>query len=118
MPQRSFNLTFDIPANGFINDLITAAGINAYFGMASNMTIYANGNAVGLTWNINYDDGQSSTGVVPNGSTLGVASTANQVKTNEDFQLQFAIPAGNKLLLNVQNSTGAIIGFNARVVVT
>lgn len=118
MPQRSFTVRYTIPANGFVNDIITAMGINSYFGTASNLTLYANGDASGLTWNMNWDDGQSSIGIVPNGSALGVASTAGKVKTNEDFQIQFAIPAGVKLLLNAQNPTAGAINLNALIVIT
>jgi hypothetical protein len=116
--MRSLQVAYSIPAGGQVNDVLTAAGINGYFGAAANITMYQNGDAAGLTINSNWDDGQDSKGLIPNGSAVGVASTAGKVKTNEDFFMQFAIPAGVKLLLNVQNPTGAPITYNAQLVIT
>lgn len=116
--SRSFQVAVSIPAGGSVNDILTAAGINGYFGTAANVTHYQNGDAVGLLVNANWDDGQSSAGLIPNGSAVGVASTVGKVKTNEDFFMQYAIPAGVKLLINVQNPTGAAFNYNAQLVVT
>jgi hypothetical protein len=116
--MRSFQVRTSIPLGGFVNDILSAAGINGYFGTAANITMYQNGDAVGLIVNGNWDDGQDSKGIIPNGSAVGVASTSGKVKTNEDFFIQFAIPAGVKLLINVQNPTGAAIDYNAQFVVT
>lgn len=116
--SRSFQLQVSIPLGGAVNDIITAAGINAQFGVASNVTLYANGDATGLLMNVNWDDGQRSEGLIPNGSAVGVASTAGKIKTNEDFISQFPVPAGVKLLMNVQNPTGAAITFNALFIIT
>jgi hypothetical protein len=111
---RTFNIRQSIPAGGFTNDVINAQGINNFFGKASQVTMYFNGDASGMTLNANWDDGETSTGVVPNGSTVPIASTPGKIKTNEDYSIQFAIPSGCKLLVNVQNPTGAAIFFNAQ----
>lgn len=116
--MRSFELHFSIPAGGAVNDLITASGINAQFAEASNVTIYQNGDSTGLLSNLSFDTGSSSTGIIPNGSAVGAASTAGKIKTNEDFVSQFAVPAGVRLILNVQNPTGAPIPYNALLVIT
>jgi hypothetical protein len=112
---RTFNIRFAIPLGGFVNDVIAAQGINNFFGKASNITLYLNGDASGMTVNANYDDGESSVGVIPNGSAVPIASTPGKIKTNEDYSIQFAVPSGCKLLLNVQNPTGGNIFFNAQL---
>lgn len=110
--MKSIPVVRQIPLGGAVNDLLTAAGFNAQFGRASNITMYANGDAAGLTMNMSWDDGSGGETILPNGSAVGVASTVGKIKTNEDFVIQFAVPAGVRLLLNVQNPTGGNINFN------
>jgi hypothetical protein len=45
--MRSFQVSQSVAANSTVNDIFTAAGINAFFGEASGITYYANGNAIG-----------------------------------------------------------------------
>lgn len=116
--SRSFQIQILVPTGGSVNDIITASGINAQFGVASNVTLYANADAVGLLMNANWDDGQRSEGLIPNGSAVGIASTIGKIKTNEDFVAQFPVPAGVKLLVNVQNPTSDPVVFNAQFIVT
>lgn len=116
--MRSFELHPSIPAGASTNDVITASGINAQFSEASNVTLYQNGDSAGLLSNLSFDTGSSSTGIIPSGSSVGVASTVGKIKTNEDFVTQFAVPAGVKLVLNVQNPTGGNINYNALLVIT
>lgn len=114
--MKSVPLVATIPLLGSTNDVLTAGGFNAQFGRASNITMYANGDAAGLTMNMSWDDGSGGETILPNGSAVGVASTVGKIKTNEDFVIQFAVPAGVRLLLNVQNPTAGAINFNALLV--
>jgi hypothetical protein len=104
---------FSVAANVTTNDVITAAGYNAYFGAAAKITFYGGADAVGMQHALFSDDGQLMTGIVPPGSGLGTLSTAGKVKTNEDFIHMFAISSGSKLLWNLTNTTGAPIKSNA-----
>lgn len=116
--MRSFQVSVSVPANNTVKDAITAAGFNAYFGQAANVTFYSNAAAAGLTEDMNADDGQEAAIKIPTGSTVGVASTVGKIKTNEDFVTQFAIASGFKLLWNLQNSTGAAIIAQGLFVIT
>lgn len=116
--MRSFQVRVSIGIGATVNDLITAAGINAYFGGAANITFYANADAPGLTHRVSHDDGQNESTVIPSGAFVGAASTPGKVKTNEDFVVQFAVPGGAKLLVSASNPTGAAVNYNALVVVT
>lgn len=89
-----------------------------YWGKAGVLTIYANADAVGLLWNLNINDGQTNTSVVPQGSGLGAASTVGKIKTNEDFVGQFAIPAGVQLMLPITNPTAGNINANFLFAIT
>jgi hypothetical protein len=66
---------------------------------------------------LNVDDGVSGTGLVPSGSTVGIASTPGKIKITEDFIGQFPIDSGSKLLLSVTNPTAGALIFNAQIVV-
>jgi hypothetical protein len=114
---RSFNVQQSIAAGTTVPDVIQAQGINAYFGKAAALVVYWNADATGLLASLTSDDGSSAEGLVPAGSAVGVASTANKVKTQEDFVGQFPVHAGSKLLLSVTNPTGGAVTFNAQVVV-
>jgi hypothetical protein len=115
---RSFNIHQSIAATTTVADVIGAQGINAFFGRAAGITLYGNCDTVAtMTWAAFADDGTTVVGLVPTGSTLPAASTAGKVKANEDFIGQFAIPAGNKLLLSVTNPTAGALLANFLVVV-
>jgi hypothetical protein len=114
---RSFTISQTIAAGATVADVIAAQGINGYFGHAAGLVIYMNGNAIGLLASLTADDGVSAKGLIPAGSSVGVASTAGKIKTQEDFQGQFPVDAGSKLLLSVTNPTGANIIFNAQAVI-
>lgn len=103
---------FSVP-NAGQNDLISAAGFNPVFGAAGKLTLYANGDAVGLTHSLAVDDGTESHLLIPSGGGLSAASTTGKIKTNEDFIGQWAIPAGIKLIWNIVNGSGAAIKMNA-----
>lgn len=111
------------PVNGF------AVGIGAtvsilvgstieYQNKASVLTIYDNADAVGLMQTFYMNDGQTTITLIPPGSGIGVASTAGKIKTNEDFVIQYAIPAGEHLIHQVVNPTGGSVNFNALYVIT
>jgi hypothetical protein len=100
------------------NPNILAGSPIQYIGKAGVLTIYGNGDAAGLQWNLTTNDGQQNLQIVPQGSSLGVASTAGKVKTNEDFIGQFAIPGGVQLALAVTNPTGAAINANFLFAIT
>jgi hypothetical protein len=85
---------------------------------AAVLTVYANADAVGMTFSLSLVDGTSVSQVVPTGSGLSAASTAGKIKTNEDFIGQFAIPAGVQLILAVTNTTAGAIKVNFLFVVT
>jgi hypothetical protein len=114
---RSFNISQSIAAGATVADVIASQGINAYFGKAAAVVIYWNADANGLLASLSSDDGTAAKGLVPAGSAVGVGSTANKIKTQEDFLGQFPIDGGSKLLMSVTNPTGAAITFNAQVVV-
>ena len=115
---RSFNIHQSIPATTTVPDVITTAGINAYFGKASGVTVYWNCDTVATTTAAcTADDGTTSVGLVPAGSAVPSASTAGKIKANEDFVGQFPIDAGSKLLISVTNPTAGALLFNALVVV-
>jgi len=116
--SRSFHIRQQIPANSTVADVIAAQGINAYFGKAAGITVYWNcDTAATMTAGLSTDDGVTGVGLVPNGSTVAIASTAGKIKTDEDFVGQFPIDAGSKLLLGVTNPSAAPLDFNALVVV-
>ena len=107
---RTIQFNVSVPLNGTVNDAITGAGINSYFGSAGQVTLYAGARAVGLTHSVSYDDGVDQRTIIPPGSSVSVESTIGALKTNEGFLQQFAVPAGSKLLVNLANSTaGAVI---------
>jgi hypothetical protein len=85
---------------------------------ASVLTIYGNGDDVGLLHSFFLNDGSTTIGIIPPGSGLGVASTAGKVKTNEDFVIQYAIPAGEHLVHQVSNPTAGAILANFMYVIT
>ena len=114
---RSYNISQAIAANTTVPDVIQTQGINAVFGRAAGVTIYWNGSAAGLTASASVDDGVSSVGLIPPGSTVGVASSAGKVKTSEDFIGQFPVDANSKLLMAVTNTTAGSLTFAALVVV-
>ena len=107
--MRTIQFNVSVPANGVVNDAITQSGINAYFGAAGQITIYAGARAVGLTHSISYDDGVDQRTVIPPGASVSVESTIGALKTNEGFLQQFAIPAGSKLLVNIANTTAGVV---------
>jgi hypothetical protein len=108
---------FSVAANTTTNDVITAAGYNAYFGAAAKITMFGGADAVGMQHALFYDDGQTMIGVIPPGSGLGTLSTAGKVKTNEDLLHTFAMPSGAKLLWNLTNTTGNAVKSNALFIV-
>lgn len=115
---RSFNIHQSIPATSTVADVISAQGINAFFGKAAGITVYWNcDTAATMTAAMFADDGTSVIGLVPAGSTVPAASTAGKIKANEDFIGQFPIDAGSKLLMAVTNPTAGALLFNALVVV-
>lgn len=99
--------------NAGLNDAFTAAGFNMIFGKAANISLYAGGQAVGLTHSLFYDDGVTSVAIIPPGGGIGLESTVGKIKTNEDFVAQAAIPANSKLIWNIANGTGAAILLDA-----
>lgn len=116
--MRSFNIRQIIPAGATVPDVISAQGINAVFGKAAGLTIYWNcDTAATMTASLGSDDGVSAAGMVPPGSTVPIASTPGKIKTSEDYIGQFAIDAGARLLMSVNNPSGGDLDFNALVVV-
>lgn len=89
-----------------------------YQNKASVLTIYQNGNAAGLLNTFFMNDGQTTVTIIPPGSGVSPASTAGKIKTNEDFVIQYAIPAGEHLIHQVTNPTAADVPFNAMYVIT
>jgi len=115
---RTFNIHQSIALTSTQPDVISAAGINAFFGRASGITVYWNCDTVAtMTASLAEDDGTTATLLVPAGSAVPSASTAGKIKANEDFIGQFAVDAGCKLLLSVTNPTAGALFFNALVVV-
>ena len=115
--MKTLFASVSVPANGSVNDVLTAAGFNAYFGSAATVQLYAGARAVGVTHNINIDDGISAQVVAPNGSAVNVESTLGSLKTNEQFLGTFAAPAGSKLMVNAQNTTAAAIIYDIMAMV-
>lgn len=110
-----------------INELPIAVGasVNVLSGssiqfqtVASVLTIYGNADAVGITHTFFLNNGSVSIGIIPIGSGLGVASTVGKIKTNEDFIIQYAIPAGQALVHQVTNGTAGIVKVNFMYVLT
>ena len=89
-----------------------------YQNQAAVLTIYDNGDAVGLQQTFFMNNGQTTITIIPPGSGVGIASTVGKIKTNEDFVIQYAIPAGEHLIHQVLNTTVAPVNFNALYVVT
>jgi hypothetical protein len=116
--MQSFPLLAVSITTGTTNPNILSGQPIQYWGRAGVLTIYGNGDAAGLLWNLNTNDGQTNNSIVPQGSGLGVASTAGKVKTNEDFIGQFAIPAGVQLMLPVTNPTAGDIKANFLFAIT
>jgi len=115
---RSFNIRQSIPANATVPDVISQQGINAVFGKAAGITVYWNCDTVSsMTASLGSDDGVSSSGMVPPGSTVPVGSTPGKIKTSEDYIGQFPVDANSRLLMAVTNPTGGALDFNALVVV-
>ncbi len=86
--------------------------------VASVLTIYGNSDAVGLTHAFFINNGNLTIAIVPPGAGLGVASTVGKIKTNEDFIIQYAIPAGQALVHNVTNPTAGAVKVNFMYVLT
>jgi hypothetical protein len=110
-----------------INELSIAVGatVNILAGssiqfqtVASVLTIYGNSDAVGLTHAFFLNNGSLTIAIIPPGSGLGVASTVGKIKTNEDFVIQYAIPAGQALVHQVTNPTAGIVKVNFMYVLT
>ena len=115
---RSFNIRQSIPVTSTVADVISAQGINAFFGQAAGITIYWNCDTVAtMTASAIVDDGTTATVLIPPGSSVPSASTAGKIKANEDFIGQFPVPSGCKLLLGVVNPTAGALLFNALIVV-
>ncbi len=115
---RSFNIHQSIALTSTQADVISAAGINAFFGKAAGITVYWNCDTVStMTASLAEDDGTTASLLVPAGSAVPVASTIGKIKANEDFIGQFAVDAGCKLLLSVTNPTAGALIFNALIVV-
>lgn len=115
---RSFNIHFSVPATTTSPDVISSAGINAFFGAAAGITLYWNCDTVAtMTAQATVDNGTTATVLVPAGSAVPIASTAGKIKANEDFIGQFPVDAGSKLLISVTNPTAGALLFNALVVV-
>jgi hypothetical protein len=89
-----------------------------YQNKASVLTIYDNGDAVGLQQTFFMNDGSTTITIIPPGSGVGVASTVGKTKTNEDFVIQYAIPAGEHLVHQITNPTAGTVDFNALYVIT
>jgi hypothetical protein len=89
-----------------------------YQNKASVLTYYGAADAIGLQQTFFMNDGQTTITIIPPGSGVGTASTAGKIKTNEDFVIQYAIPAGEHLVHQVTNTTGAAVKFNALYVIT
>jgi hypothetical protein len=106
-----------VAANTTSTTLLNGTPIQ-FWGKAGVLTIYANADAVGCTYALTVNDGQTNQQVIPTGSGLGAASTSGKIKTNEDFAGQFAIPAGVQLQLTVTNTTGAAVKSNFLFVIT
>lgn len=116
--MRSYNIRQQIAANTIVPDVIAAQGINAVFAKAAGITVYWNcDTAATMTAALTTDDGVSSVGLVPPGSTVAVASTAGKIKNTEDYIGQFPVDAGSKLLMAVTNPTAGALDFNALVVI-
>ena len=112
-----------LPVNGRsvgvgATDSILVGSTIEYQNKASVLTIYDNADAVGLAQTFFMNDGTTTVAIIPPGAGVGVASTAGKVKTNEDFVIQYAIPAGMHLIHQVQNPTAGAVLFNALYVVT
>jgi hypothetical protein len=115
---RSFNIRQSIAPGVTRPDVISDQGINNVFGKAAAVIIYWNcDTAATMTAALSTDDGVSSTGLVPTGSTVSQASTPGKIKVQEDFIGQFPIDAGSKLLMAVTNPTVGALEFNAQIVV-
>lgn len=115
---RSFNIHQTIAITSTTPDVISTAGINAFFGSAAGITVYWNCDTVAtMTAQCTVDNGVTATVLVPAGSAVPSASTAGKIKANEDFIGQFPIDAGSKLLIAVTNPTAGALVFNALVVV-
>src|SRR6266567_936737 len=115
---RSFNIHQSIALTSTQADVISAAGINAFFGSAVGITVYWNCDTVAtMTAAMFADNGATVVGLVPQGSAVPSASTAGKIKANEDFIGKFPIDAGSKLLISVTNPTAGALFFNALVVV-
>src|SRR5713226_242942 len=92
---------FNIPLGTTQNPLLGSS--IEYQNKASVLTIYGNSDAVGLSHTFFMNDGTDTRTIIPPGSGIGTASTVGKVKTNEDFIIQYAIPAGEHLVHQVTN---------------
>lgn len=106
-----------IAANTTNNNVLSGTTIE-WQGKASVLTLYGNGDAVGITHTLFMNDGTSVLTIVPPNSGLGAASTVGKIKVNEDFILQYPIPAGERLVHSVTNTTGAAVKVNFMYVLT
>lgn len=111
MPRSIAINELSIPTTG-LNDIITSAGFNPVFTSAAKVTVFINGDAVGLTQTLKIDDGTASEELIPSGSGISAASTTGKIKTNEDYVGVFAVRPG-KLLWNLVNTTAGAIKANA-----
>jgi len=87
-------------------------------GKAAVLTLYGNADAVGITHTLFMNDGTSVLTIVPPNSGLGAASTVGKIKINEDFILQYPIPAGMRLVHSVTNTTAGAVKVNFQYVLT
>jgi hypothetical protein len=95
-----------IGAGATVPNVLTGTALE-YFTGANVLTIYGNGDITGMSFSLTFNMGGKSEVPLPPGNSLGVASTAGKIKTNEDFLIQTPVPAGARLVLSVTNPGAA-----------
>jgi hypothetical protein len=110
-----------------VNELSIGAGATVsallgstieYQNRASVLTVYGNADAVGLLQTFFMNDGQTTITIIPPGSGISVASTVGAIKANENFLIQYAIPAGEHLVHQITNPTVGAVKVNFLYVIT
>lgn len=86
-----------------------------FLGAAVVLTVYGNASATGLQISLFGNQGDSSSVFIAPGSALGAASTPGNVKTNEDYIGQFAVPAGTRLVLQIVNTTTGALSYQFKL---
>lgn len=92
----------------------TSSGNNLPAGMqivgkTSRLTIYGNARTLGMTQALSMTLGGDQKNLLPAGSTISLASTAGNIKKNEDLVGSWIIPAGSVLSHVLTNPTGGTI---------